>query len=59
MRRRESELGRLRKENELLLRRVQEQAASQKNDAQASELLLLRERTASLEEVAAGVRGEN
>lgn len=59
MRRRESELGRLRKENELLLRRVQERAASQKNDAQASELLLLRERTASLEEVAAGVRGEN
>lgn len=57
--RRESELARLRKENELLLRRAQEQATSQKNDTQASELLLLRERTASLEEVAAGGRAEN
>ncbi|KAK8818040.1 hypothetical protein WA556_005861 [Blastocystis sp. ATCC 50177/Nand II] len=46
----ESELARLRKENELLLRRAQEREESQKNDTQASELLLLRERAASLEE---------
>ena len=47
---RESELHRLRKENELLLRRVQEQQANEK-ESQASDLLVLRERVASLEEV--------
>ena len=58
MRRRESELARLRKENELLLRRAQEREESQKNDTQASELLLLRERAASLEEVGVNTRAE-
>lgn len=47
---RESELHRLRKENELLLKRVQEQQSSEK-ESQASDLLVLRERVASLEEV--------
>ena len=58
VRRRESELARLRKENELLLRRAQEREESQKSDTQASELLLLRERAASLEEVGVNTRAE-
>ena len=46
---RESELNRLRKENELLLKRAQEQRESER-ERQASDLVL-RERVASLEEV--------
>ena len=42
----------------LLLRRAQEHEESQKNDTQASELLLLRERAASLEEVGVNTRAE-
>lgn len=57
VRSRESELHRLRKENELLLRRVQEQQANEK-ESQASDLLVLRERVASLEEVREACGGD-